>query len=392
MNNKYILPKGFRTSGIYCGIKKNKKLDVGLIYSDKPCICETFWTSNKLKSWHILYDSKLKQKSIRAIFVNSGNANVLNGIDGLKSILKITKNISEYLNIEQSSILMASTGKISKKMPDDKIIKSLPELISRISSKDKNLPEAILTTDTKKKTYTDFIKIDDKKVTITGVAKGAGMISPALATMLVFIMTDASIERKFLRIAAKEAIEKSFNRITVDGDMSPNDSVFILSNGMAGNSIIDTKDFSFKKFADSISNICYALAEDIVRDGEGATKFIKINIVNSKNKKQAQKVARAIANSPLVKTAFFGCSLNFGRIISAIGSTGLPINVYNIDLKINGIFALKNQKIINEKIISKEMKKRDLTLEIDLKSGKEKYFILTTDLSYDYIRINADYT
>jgi glutamate N-acetyltransferase/amino-acid N-acetyltransferase len=392
MNNNYILPSGFRTAGISCGIKKNNKLDAGLIYSDTPCICETFWTSNRLKSWHIIYDRLLKKNPVRAVFVNSGNANVLNGMDGLKSILKITKHLSTYLNIEQRNILIASTGKISKKMPDDKILNAIPELIGKISSRDKNFPLAILTTDTRQKTHTEFIKINGKKITITGVAKGSGMISPDIATMLACIMTDICIDRQLLRIAAKEAINKSFNRITVDGDMSPNDSVFVLANAMAGNKIIKIKDTNFKKFSNALNKIFYALACDIVYDGEGATKFIKINITNSKNQTQAEKVARAVANSLLVKTAFFGSSLNFGRIISSIGSTELSINVYKIDLKINGIYALKNQKIINEELISKEMKKRDIVIDIDLKSGKESNFILTTDLSYDYVKINADYT
>jgi|YelNatPaOPRAMG01_1025707.scaffolds.fasta_scaffold09282_8 glutamate N-acetyltransferase/amino-acid N-acetyltransferase len=392
MNNKYILPIGFRTSGIYAGIKKNNKLDTGLIYSDAFCICETLWTSNKLKSWHIIYDRKLENNPIRAVFVNSGNANVLNGIDGLISILKITRRLSEYLNIPQKSILMASTGKISKKMPDENILKNLSKLISSVSSKDKKFPQAILTTDLKQKTYTEFININGKKVTITGVAKGSGMISPNLATMLAFIMTDIDIEKKLLRIAVKKAVENSFNRITVDGDMSPNDSVFVLANKMAGNKKIDKFDNNYKKFEIALQKIFYALAEDIVRDGEGATKFIKININNAKNLTQAKKAARAVANSLLVKTAFFGCSLNFGRIISAIGSTGVDANVYKIELMINGVFALKNQKIINEKVVSDEMKKSDIVLDINLKSGREKYFILTTDISYNYVKINADYT
>ncbi len=392
MNDKYFLPIGFRTSGIHCGIKKNKKPDIGLIYSDAFCICEAFWTSNKLKGWHIFYDRTLINKPIRAIFANSGNANVLNGVDGLKSILKITKELSEYLNVPQKSILMASTGKISKKMPDERIIKNLSHLVSSMSSKDKNFPLAIMTTDTKQKTHTDFIIINGKKITITGVAKGAGMISPSLATMLAFVMTDVNIDKKLLHLAAKHAIASSFNKITVDGDMSPNDSVFILANAMAGNKKIEKTDNNFKKFADSLNKILYALAQDIIRDAEGATKFIKININNAKNSIQAGKIARVIANSLLVKTAFFGCSLNFGRIISAIGATGENINVYKVDLKINGITALKNQKIVNEKKVGQEMKKRDIIIDIGLKSGKTKDFILTNDISYDYVKINADYT
>lgn len=392
MKDKYILPTGFRTSGVSGGIKKNKKPDIGLIYSDNFCVCVTFWTSNKLKGWHILYDQTLKNNPIRAIFVNSGNANVLNGIAGLKSILKITKQLSEYLNISQKNILIAATGKISKKMDDEKILKNLPLLVGNISSNDKNFPHAILTTDTRTKVHVDFVKINGKKITITGVAKGAGMISPNLATMLAFIMTDISIDKKLLQIAAKEAADISFNKITVDGDMSPNDSVFVLANGMAGNKKIEKADNNFKKFAKSLKMVFYALAEDIIKDAEGATKFIRINVINTKNTIQAQKIARAIANSLLVKTAFFGCSLNFGRIISAIGAAGENINVHKIDLKINGITALNNQKIINEKNILKELKKREIILDVNIKAGKENDFILTNDISYKYVKINADYT
>ncbi|MBP7792678.1 MAG: bifunctional glutamate N-acetyltransferase/amino-acid acetyltransferase ArgJ [Candidatus Goldbacteria bacterium] len=392
MNDGYILPIGFRTSGASCGIKKNNKLDAGLIYSDSFCICETFWTSNKLKAWHIFYDKTLQKNPIRAVFVNSGNANALNGTDGLKSILKITKRLSEHLNVPQKSILIASTGKISQKMQDEKILKKLPALTGAISSEDDKFPMAILTTDTKRKVHTGFVMIGGKRVTITGVAKGSGMISPNLATMLAFIMTDVNIHKKLLRFAAKEAVDRSFNKITVDGDMSPNDSVFVLANGMAGNREIKKTDADFRKISDSFNEIFYALACDVIRDAEGATKFIKINVNNAKNAMQAKIIAHAVANSLLVKTAFFGCSLNFGRIISAVGSTGQDVNVYNVDLKINGIAAFEKQKIINENQVSREMKKRDIILDINLKSGNAKDFILTNDISYDYVKINADYT
>jgi glutamate N-acetyltransferase/amino-acid N-acetyltransferase len=218
------------------------------------------------------------------------------------------------------------------------------------------------------------------------------MISPNLATMLVFIMTDVNIDKKLLRLAAKEAVSRSFNKITVDGDMSPNDSVFVLANGMAGNREIRKSDADFRKISHSFNEVFYALACDVIRDAEGATKFIKIKVNNARNAMQAKIIARAVANSLLVKTAFFGCSLNFGRIISAIGSTGQDVNVYNVDLKINGIAAFRKQKIINENQVSREMKKRDVILDINLKSGNAKDFILTNDISYDYVKINADYT
>lgn len=392
MKKNYTLPKGFLSAGIYGGIKKNKKPDMGLIYSETGCNTAAFFTKNRLISNHIIYDKPLIKNKIRAVFVNSGNANVFNGPQGLKDAAAIAAAAADSAQINLNSVLISSTGKISKKMPMKNILKSVPVLVSKLSKKDKTFPRAIMTTDLTQKVYTEQIRLNGKTVTITGAAKGSGMISVNMATMLAYVMTDAAISRDMLHSAAKEAVEVTFNRVTVDGDMSPNDTLFVLANGMADNKEIKTKTAEYEKLAAAFKNVFYALSEDIAYDGEGATKFIKISVVNAITEKQAAVIARAVANSALVKTAFFGRSLNYGRIISAAGATGQNINISSVGLKFNGVKVFENQKLVNEKSLLKIMKGRKIEVELDLKAGKKSYFLLTADFSYEYVRINADYT
>ncbi len=394
MKDFYKLPSGFLSSGISAGIKKNGKLDLGLILSEKPCVCSAFFTKNKLKSAHILYDKKIVNKEIYAILANSGNANALNGKKGLSDLKKIIKSLSEKIKIHENSILAASTGKIAKKMPVDTIIKNIPELLKKLSKRDMNFPRAILTTDLKTKVVTEELIMNGKKCIITGVAKGSGMISPNMATMLAFILTDIKISRNLLAKVAKEAVENSFNKITVDGDMSPNDTIIFLANGAAENKIIKKEDNNYLKIKKALFNICFKLSEKIVEDGEGVTKVIKICIKNAKTKNQAEKIARRIANSLLVKTAFFGESLNPGRIISAAGATLESIDINKIVLKINNRSIVSNGQIISSNIreVEKNLKKDKINLELDLKIGRFSETISTTDLSYNYIKINADYS
>ncbi len=394
MEEIYRLPRGFLSSGIAGGIKKNKKLDMGLILSKSPCICSAFFTKNRLKSAHILYDKKIINNEIFAVFANSGNANALNGDTGILDLKRIIKKLSLELDLPENSILAASTGKIAKKMPVDKIIKNIPILLKKLSYKDKNFPEAILTTDLKTKIVSEKIKIDNKYCIITGVAKGSGMISPDMATMLAFILTDIKINRELLDKASRKAVENSFNKITVDGDMSPNDTVIFLANGEAKNELICKEDTNYFRFKKVLTNICYKLSEKIVEDGEGVTKVIKILVKNATTKKQAEKIARQIANSLLVKTAFFGESLNPGRIISAAGATLEDINIKKIKLKLNNFIIISNGQMVlsNTKKVQKSLKNKYINLELDLQNGKFSETILTSDLSYNYIKINADYS
>ncbi len=392
MKKAYILPKGFYSAGISGGIKKSRGPDMGLIYSEAGCAAAVFFTTNKLKAHHIIYDRTVLKNKIRGVFANSGNANVFNGPQGYKDAETIAKKTALALEINKGSVLVSSTGRISLKMPMAKILPKIPALARALSQKDKVFPRAIMTTDLVRKVYTRVLKIGGKKVTITGAAKGSGMISVNMATMLAYVMTDAAIAAPALRSAAKEAVAVTFNRVTVDGDMSPNDSLFVLANGLAGNKEIKIKNKDYKKLVKAFKTVFYALSGDIARDGEGATKFIKVIVKNAKTEKQAAVICRAIANSPLVKTAFFGRSLNYGRIISAAGSAGENINTGKAALKFNGIEVFKSQKLTNEKKLKKVMNGRDIEVELDLKNGKKEYFLLTADFSCDYIRINADYT
>jgi len=385
---KYILPKGFSSAGIHSGIKKRKK-DTGLIYSEKPCNAAAMFTSNNLKSAHIISDKKKINGKISAIFTNSGNANVFTGRQGIKDIEKITAQAGKLLGLKGKAVLSASTGIIGKLLPVKKILKSLPVLVSGLSKKDENFPKSIMTTDLSQKVYVKKLKLGKKTVTITGAAKGAGMINPNMATMLAFIMTDASVTKAVLKQALKSAVEGSFNRVTVDGDTSPNDSVIILANGASG---VKIGSGNYSKFKSAIYEVCLFLAEEIVKDGEGATKFIKITVKNAKSEAQAKKTAEAMANSLLFKTAAFGESVNFGRIPSNIGVTGEKINIDKVKAWLNKKMIISNGKILKAKGVKNEVKKKEIEYTISLGTGNKEYFVLTTDLSYQYVKINAEYS
>jgi glutamate N-acetyltransferase/amino-acid N-acetyltransferase len=330
---------------------------------------------------------------IQAVFANSGSANVLTGKTGVTDLEAILKKAAEILLIKPSAMLGAATGKISKPLPLKNILANMEKLAGAISARDKSFPGAIMTTDTVEKYASDVITIGGKKVVICAAGKGAGMISPDMATMLVFCMTDAAIDRKLLRRAALEAVQSSFNRVTVDGDMSPNDTVYVLANGEAGNKEIKTQGTDYIKLKNALKGIFYSIAEDMVMDGEGATKFIKISISGAKTQAQAELVARRVANSQLVKTAFFGMSLNPGRIISAAGQTFADFNPEKAVLKFNGRTALSGGRLDEKNRVAaeKELKKRRIELELNLANGKYGCYLLTSDLSYDYVKINADY-
>jgi len=394
MKKSYLLPKGFKSSGIHAGIKKGKKPDAGLIYSETPCDAVGFFTKNRLKSAHIMHAKKHMGGRISAVFANSGSANAMTGKQGIKDVENITAGIASLLKAKKSAVLAASTGKICKPLPVKSILKSLPVLVKGLSGSDKNFPKAIMTTDTTTKVASEQVNIDGIKCTITAAAKGAGMISPDMATMLVFAMTDADISKSILKEAAYDAIRISFNRITVDGDMSPNDTVYILANGMAKNKKVASKGRGYNKLKDALCKIFYSLAEDMVSDGEGSTKFIRINIKNAKDIKQAGVIARHIANSPLVKCMFFGESVNPGRIMSAVGQTFETVNLDLAVLKIGDAVIIDKGLIVmkNYAKAAKEMKKKKYEITLDLKAGKQDYYLLTTDLSIEYVKINADYS
>ena len=333
---------------------------------------------------------------MRAIVINSGNANACTGPRGMEDCKSLASKLSQKLSVEPKEILIASTGIIGVPLPINKIVKSLPDLSSKLSPKGwVSSAEAIMTTDLTSKFKSLSFYIGKQKITMGGIAKGSGMIHPNMATMLAFIATDAAIDKKTLGRALREANNKTFNRITVDGDTSTNDMAILLANGKSKNKSIRASSSAYDKFVEKLTEICLYLAHQIVLDGEGATKFVTIRIQGTKTKTHAHRVAKSVATSSLVKTALFGQDPNWGRIIAAVGYAGVTFNPDKVQISLNGSVLFNNgvpAKGALQSTLRKKMKSKNISIVIDLKSGIHSCEVYTCDLSYDYVRINAEYT
>jgi glutamate N-acetyltransferase/amino-acid N-acetyltransferase len=373
--NQAVLPKAFLASGLAAGIKKSGKLDLALFYSQTPAKAAALFTTNKIVAAPLIVCKKYLQhnKNFRAIVVNSGNANCFTGQAGIGDAQKMSALTAKALVVKNQEVLVSSTGVINKRLPMEKIRNSIPALARSLSDNGIDQAKAaIMTTDTFAKEKTARFSIGGKTVTICGVAKGAGMIAPTMATMLSFILTDAAITQKALQKALSMCVERSFNCITVDGCMSTNDSVIILANGAAGNKVID-KGANFDTFVNALYAICLDLAKMCVQDGEGATKFIEIKVSAAKNADDARRAALAIANSNLFKTAVFGENQNFGRIAAAVGASGASVSEIDLKFKVS------------------PLKKRNVYVQVYLGKGKSSATVYTSDLTPEYIKINAEY-
>jgi len=389
---------GFTTAGIFCGIKTNKQKDLALIFSEEPSVAAGLFTSNQVVSPTITWCQEIlkSSKRFRAIVVNSGNANACTGPKGMEDCKSLASKLSQKLSVEPKEILIASTGIIGVPLPINKIVKALPALSSKLSPIGwVSSAEAIMTTDLTPKFKSLSFYIGKDKITMGGIAKGSGMIHPNMATMLAFIATDAAIDKKTLSRALREANNKTFNRITVDGDTSTNDMAILLANGIAKNKSIRAGSPAYDKFVEKLTEICLYLAHKIVLDGEGATKFVTIRIQGAKAKTHAHRVAKSVATSSLVKTALFGQDPNWGRIIAAVGYAGVPFNPDKVQISLNGSVLFNNGVPANgalQSTLRKKMKSKNISIVIDLKSGIHSGEVYTCDLSYDYVRINAEYT
>ena len=389
---------GFTTAGIFCGIKTNKQKDLALIFSEEPSVAAGLFTSNQVVSPTITWCREIlkSSKRFRAIVVNSGNANACTGPKGMEDCKSLASKLSQKLSVEPKEILIASTGIIGVPLPINKIVKALPALSSKLSPIGwVSSAEAIMTTDLTPKFKSLSFYIGKDKITMGGIAKGSGMIHPNMATMLAFIATDAAIDKKTLGRALREANNKTFNRITVDGDTSTNDMAILLANGKAENKSIRGGSSAYDKFVEKLTEICLYLAHKIVLDGEGATKFVTIRIQGAKAKTHAHRVAKSVATSSLVKTALFGQDPNWGRIIAAVGYAGVPFNPDKVQISLNGSVLFNNGVPVYgalQSTLRKKMKSKNISIVIDLKSGIHSGEVYTCDLSYDYVRINAEYT
>ncbi len=372
---KPVLPRGFKANGISCGLKKSGKLDLALIYSEIPAVASAKFTTNSIIAAPLIVSKKyLKSaKKFQAVLINSGNANCFTGKSGIKDAQSSAEFVAQELKIANNSVLVNSTGIIGKKLDVGKIKHGAEELISGLSSHGiHKAKEAIMTTDTFAKEVSVSCRIAGKVVHLCGIAKGAGMIAPNMATMLCFIMTDAKISKSILDKILKACVDKTFNCISVDGCMSTNDIVLVLANGLAGNKTISSgKDL--KVFAKALNSICLDLAKMIIMDAEGATKFIKINVFGGKDWQEAKKVALNIANSVLFKTAVYGHNPNFGRVAAAVGSSGIKIKEEKLKIKLGSL------------------KEKQVKLTVNLSRGKAKCTVFTSDLTPEYVKINAAY-
>ncbi|MDP2921422.1 MAG: bifunctional glutamate N-acetyltransferase/amino-acid acetyltransferase ArgJ [Candidatus Omnitrophota bacterium] len=388
-------PKGFLAGSTSCGIKKSGKTDLALLFSEAPCVAIGTFTTNKVKSGSVvLCMERLKKGTSQGVIVNSGNANCCSGKKETKNAVEITKVLAAKLGVKKDLILMASTGIIGRPLPTDKIKNGLNSLMDDLSaSNGTNFAKAIMTTDTVHKEIAVQINIKGKAVKIAGACKGAGMIRPDMATMLAFFTTDAVVEKNAVAKAFRESIYDSFNKITVDGDMSTNDSAIIFANGLAGNKAIKNNTPEYDIFLEALSFVSKELSRKIVLDGEGATRFIEIIVKGAGNEKDAELAARRISESSLVKTMIAGGDPNWGRIAAAVGSSGAKIDPERMDIYFGNVLVMKNGLGTNapRDLLLAIFRKKDIEILVDLKSGKARARIWTCDLTKEYVRINAEY-
>lgn len=398
-NKSFTLVKGIKAAGISCGLKKSGKKDLCLIYSEEKGISAGAFTQNQVKAAPVLLSMKnVESENVQALIINSGNANACNGAKGYEDAVTTTELVAKNLNILPSEVLVQSTGIIGLPLPMDKLISGINNICPKLSKdggEDASL--AILTTDTFPKTVTVQIEIDNKTVTIAGIAKGSGMIHPNMATMLGNIFTDVNISKELLNETFKESIDNTFNMISVDGDTSTNDMCIIIANGAAENKLIDTKDENFKIFKDALNYVNESLAKLIAKNGEGATKLLEVSVSNGKTKKDSKLVAKSIITSNLTKCAFFGEDANWGRILCAIGYSKADLNIESIDIHLNSkedsVQVVKDGAglAFDEDYIKKILEEDKINILVDLKNGNHNAKAWGCDLSYEYVKINGSY-
>ncbi|MBU8910919.1 MAG: bifunctional glutamate N-acetyltransferase/amino-acid acetyltransferase ArgJ [Desulfobacterales bacterium] len=386
--------KGFKFAGIQAGIKKNDRKDLGLIYCEKPAVAAALFTRNKvIAAPVILGKEKIKKGLCQAVLVNSGNANCFTGDKGIEDAVACSKMVAGSLGISDDLVLVSSTGVIGANLPMDRFKTGIQDIVTHLSADHvKDFAASILTTDTCRKVVKKSGVIGDKKFSIMGIAKGSGMIRPDMATMLAFVCTDVKISARELKTSLSAANEKSFNRITIDGDTSTNDTLLALANGTSG---VKTTDVESKKiFQGMLDKTCLELAEMVVKDGEGATKLVRIIVKGAQTKQDAFKASEAIAHSNLVKTAVYGEDPNWGRITAAAGRSGAHVVPEKMDLFFDDQpLVLKGSWLGDkaEKTTAQIMEKKEITITLDLNCGNETDSFLFCDFSEDYVKINAEY-
>ncbi|MCL2101562.1 MAG: bifunctional glutamate N-acetyltransferase/amino-acid acetyltransferase ArgJ [Fibromonadales bacterium] len=391
-------PKGFSAAGVKAGIKVSGNLDLALLCSKEPAKCFAAFTKNQVQAAPVLYDKEVlsKQNVISAIIVNSGNANACTGDQGYADAVSMAELAEKELKLGKHSVLVGSTGVIGNKLPIEKIQAAIPELVKNLGVENENselFAKAICTTDTVIKTACISVQTSMGEVRFGGSCKGSGMIHPNMATMLAYITTDLKLSEDF-SAEFKSLVNESFNAITVDGDMSTNDTCILLANGQSGVFLADLSAAEQANVRNALFELMKYLALEIVKDGEGATKRIEIEVCGARSKTEAMQIAKSIATSNLVKCAFFGEDPNWGRIVSSAGASGIAFDASKISLYFEDVQIVKNGMPLEipKSQLLKIVKQKEYKISLNLHIGDSKASVFTCDLSYDYVKINAEYT
>jgi glutamate N-acetyltransferase / amino-acid N-acetyltransferase len=387
--------RGFRFAGVSAGLKTTPDtMDLGLIAADRPASVAALFTRNRIKAAPVVIaQERVRRGRIQAVAVNSGSANCFTAGAGLKLARESSAAVAREVGCAAELVMPCSTGVIGHLYDSAKYRAGVGEAVRRLSPDGlQDFARAIMTTDTRPKTASTAITLGGARVAIAGAAKGAGMVSPGMATMLAFLVTDAALGAALLKSALKDAAAHSFNAITIDGDMSTNDTVVLMASGAAGNRAPSARDR--KTFAEALSAVAHSLARQLVYDGEGASKLVTVEVRRARSAADAERVARRIGNSPLVKTAFFGCDPNVGRILAAAGASGAALDPDKLTLRVGGLTIAARGTLVTAALeeAGRRMRAREFSVELDLGLGKAAFTILTTDFSFDYVKINAEYT
>ncbi len=385
---------GFKAAGVICGLKKNGRKDLGLIYSEVPANVAGLFTQNRVQAAPVRLDRQRITRGVcRALIVNSGNANCCTGDQGMRDAIRMAGFAAAGVGVAEDEVLVSSTGVIGEPLPVEKIKNAVPALIAALHEEGiLDFAEAIMTTDTVPKIISRRAELDGKVFTVTGVAKGAGMIRPDMATMLCFVMTDIQASPVLLKEMLNAAVDLSLNRITVDGDTSTNDTVLLMANGLSGAEILN--DAQRDVFQPVLDDVLISLAKWLIKDGEGATKLVEIVVTGAESDQDARRIADTVANSNLFKTALFGEDANWGRILAAVGRAGVAVDPEKMDVRFGPVLMVQDGMGCGktaEAEATEILKQSEFDITIDLKLGRGRASVFTCDFSIDYVKINADY-